>query len=442
MDYKRKRRKRGIVLVAAFIFIIIFLCEMPLWYGRVTENFKESDMELSNPDRGYYWQVESSRKEKFSRLEEEGYRLTLLTFDLQNDNEGILSLEKLQELEDALEAAQDHHIGVIFRAAYGFEDTPNEPEELEMLGEHIRQMSTVLNEYADNILCIQAGLLGAYGEWHSGRFLTRNEEKAKEARLYVLRQWEKHLEKDIEVAVRRPKYIREAQGILDNRLSFHNDAFLSTDDDMGTYDDIYSRQEELAWAEKELLLSKNGGEMPSWGENSVPQNADYEFGKIHVSYLNRSYQAEIFEEWKQRKLHNQNAEKYINNHLGYRLFVAQIQKKKNILKLPMLHGLNTFKIEIVNSGYAPLDSEYKLYIVTETKQGRNVKEIKQKDLYSICNGETTMLKVDLDIVGGKFEGDSVRVGIKVAKMSESGEKESVRLANEEFSWEDGVNWIF
>lgn len=423
------------IIMGIIVFIVL------LQKQRITENFYESRMELSNPGRGYYWQVESSSKEEFSDLEEEGYRLTLLTFDIEGIKEEI-DQERLLELDEALAEAKNHHFAVIFRAAYGFEGIPNEPRDLETIGTHISQISSVLNKYSDNILCVQAGLLGAYGEWHSGEFLTQGEEEARKARKYVLEHWEEYLAEEIEVSVRRPRFIREAEGLLEERLGVHNDALLSTFDDMGTYDDGWNRQEELAWVDGELLQRKNGGEMPLWGEYSQPQNADLEFSKMHISYLNRSYQADIFEQWKNLELKGENAEEFIKNHLGYRLYISETNRWREVANFPANLLPIDFKITLVNSGYAPLDHQFKVFMVTETSQQRNVQELNADSLYSICNGQGSLIDVDLGITGLQLNGNKIKIGIKIAGAPDADERDCVRLANEEVVWEDGVNWMF
>ena len=119
-----------------------------------------------------------------------------------------------------------------------------------------------------------------------------DESAQRTSRLYVLQQWEAVLEQQIPVAVRRPRFVREAQeqGILTGRLCLHNDALLSTDSDMGTYDDPeMSFSEELQWVDEQLADQYNGGEMPSPGARNEPENAHAEFQRLHIGYLNQMY---------------------------------------------------------------------------------------------------------------------------------------------------------
>ncbi len=251
------------------------------WY------FQETDQVLDNPGRGFYIQIDSGRADKIPDAAKE-VRVILLAFDMEGYLSGDLPEEKLGELREALRAAKREHVTVVFRAAYGFHGEVTEPEQIGQMGRHIEQIAEVLNQSADQILVVQAGMLGSYGEWHSSRYLEGTGDQQRESRLYILRQWEACLAPQIKVDVRRPRFIREAaeEGILSGRLGIHNDALLSTDSDMGTYDAPgMEREDELVWMQEHLIRQVNGGEMPVLGELSMPGNADREFAMMHTGYL-------------------------------------------------------------------------------------------------------------------------------------------------------------
>lgn len=437
------------VIVISILVSVKVLKVGVLWLTGEEEilyTFSESHKIYTNPERGYYVQVASNHPEKFAQLEEQGIRLALLAYDLEGYEQGLLPKEKLDELEYALVQAQEHNIQVIFRAAYGFDSEPAEPKEKVLFTEHIRQIAQVLNTYKQVVSVVQAGMLGAYGEWHSGAYLDRDEVLDRQIRLDILQDWETYLAPQILLDVRRPRFIREAyeEGILTGRLGLHNDALLATKSDMGTYDTKdYDREKELRWIDENLKGQINGGEMPTISEWTDPVVADKEFSQMHIYYLNLKYNKEVIDYWKTQELYGQNAHDYLSNHLGYRLYLSQMRvSQKHIDK-----GNITLKLQLANSGYAPLPKGYKCFI-TCSYQGQY---LEQEVLYSgielICNNELVEIEQSINIPNEMMkqatQEQPIIIGLMIRK--ENGQVSSqacVQLANDSLYYENGINQIF
>lgn len=435
-----KRRRRAVL--PAVIFAAAVLALYLLTTGKEKVTLEESGRVLDNSGRGYYIQVDSAKYGRIAELSE--VRLIFLAFDIKAFTNGPISDEKTEELERALTAAKESGKAVVFRAAYGFESDVTEPDSLDIVSLHIQQISEVLNRFADNIVVIQAGLYGAYGEWHSSIYLDSEEETAKQNRLFLLRQWEKYLNQQIKVAVRRPRFIREAAeaGVLVNRLGLHNDALLSTDSDMGTYDDAgMDREAELLWAFEALEEEANGGEMPAPGIYSEPENAHSEFQRLHLTYLNLKYNEEILEQWEETGFRGSNAKDYIGNHLGYRLYISGIEFGQPALNwLTYINGIS-LEAELCSSGYAPLGRQYKVYAVIKSGETIVIQKIDAEELYSASNGEKVKLR--LDIPGEMAAKDGkIFVGIKIAMDGEESDSDAcVELANDRVGYVNGVNYF-
>ena len=439
-----KSKKRMWLLIILIIIIILLFAVYYFLFRPVIITYSESDSKLDNPERGFYIQISSSEKERLEMLGQDNVRLTLLAFSTRRFPDTELDERKLNDLKECLIEAKKNHIKIIFRAAYGFNGECNEPEEIQLIGIHIQQIAEILNQYKEQVYCVQAGLLGSYGEWHNGKYLDREDEaSSRENRLFVLRQWEQYLDEEINVAVRRPRFIREAEdaGILVGRLSFHNDGLLGSDSDLGTYDDIdYNREAETDWMQTHLKMHQNGGEMPFLCEWSHSKIANQEFQKMHISYLNRMYNTEVIDQWKQEELYQQNAKEYIENHLGYRLFLSQIEiYPMNVTKKIKLN------FTINNSGYSVLPKGYQLYFVLEQNGQSIYHEIEGEELlYRICNGEAITINANAIVPKDMLEDKNaeIRMGLKIARSSsEPSQKECIELANDKFSYEDGVNYI-
>lgn len=439
---RRSKRRRWSVWLAAVLLVIAVLALFVLATGKTEMTFEESGRELNNPMRGYYIQVDSAKHKRIADLDE--VRLVFLAFDIESFADGPISEEKIEELRNALETAEESGKAIIFRAAYGFKSDVTEPDNLQTISLHIQQISEVLNKFAGNIVVVQAGMYGAYGEWHSSIYLEKHEEDAKENRLFLLQQWEKYLDHQIKVAVRRPRFIREAseKGVLKARLGLHNDALLSTDSDMGTYDDPeMDRESELIWSSNELEELINGGEMPTPGVYSKPENAHSEFQKLHLTYLNLKYNEEILNQWEETEFLSSNAKNYIGDHLGYRLYISGIEYRKPVLNLKSFLSGIQMEVELCNSGYAPLGRQYKVYTVIKSEGTVIRQTVNLEEIYSASNGEKVkfVLKIPKEVAArdGEF-----LVGIKLALESEETNSEAcVELANENIQFIEGVNYF-
>lgn len=413
--------------------------------GKAQWHFQETDQSLNNPDRGFYIQIDSGRADKIPNAAKE-VRVILLAFDIGAFSSGDLPQEKLNELQEALEVAAREHVSVVFRAAYGFQKEVTEPDELSQMGRHIEQMAAVLNHFADQILVVQAGMLGSYGEWHSSRYLEGTKEQQRESRLYILGQWEAALSPQIQVDVRRPRFIREASeaGILSGRLGLHNDALLSTDSDMGTYDAPgMEREDELVWMQENLTRQVNGGEMPTLGEFSMPENADREFAMMHTGYLNLKYNKEVIACWETAMLGESNAKRYLENHLGYRLHLSELGMRRLHLGGELCTTGIKIRLKLCNTGYAPLPEQYKVFLTVSAGGESIYQEIQMPKLYGVSNGECAetevLIRLPRDFVQGN---ETIEIGLKIARSKDAEDgRDCVELANKGSSYHKGINGI-
>lgn len=440
------RKVKKSILCTKILFFVILLVLAAAYMVLMSEGnwkFQETDRLLANPDRGFYIQVNSRNYERIPDIAKE-VRIILLTFNIGEYLSEELPEEKLEELENALRTAKDSHVAVVFRAAYDFDGKVEEPDSIEQMGRHIEQMSGILNAYVDQILVVQAGMLGDYGEWHSSRYLEGAEEEQAESRLYILRQWEAHLSPRIKVDVRRPRFIREAmaEGILANRLGFHNDGLLSTDNDMGTYDEAgMSREDELKWMQENLAGQVNGGEMPMAGEFSLSENADREFAKMHIGYLNLKYNEEVLARWETETIEGMDAKSYLENHLGYRLFLSDLTMRQIHLERELFQNGIKINIRLCNMGYAPLPSDYKVFLAVGADGEWVFQEVQVPEVYQISNGESVEKELEVHI-SEKFacENTTLDIGLKIARdAEEENGQDCVELANQEFVYQNGVN---
>lgn len=427
--------------ILLFFIIIIFGVVSYLSIPKDTLVFKESNKEVFNPGRGFYVQINSNEAERFEELKNENIKIALVAYDIKKYINTKITEDKLKELETVLEEARKHNIKVVFRAAYGFTSKYKDPETMDNIYTHIKQIAPILNANKDTILSVQAGFIGPWGEWHSSKFFKGDESEVR-IRNEISSVLLDSLNKDIIVNVRRPRFIRDAiaYGIDKSRLGLHNDALLSTKDDMGTYDDPnYTREKELAWVKENIARGVNGGEIPTVSEYSNINNAVKEMKSLQMTYLNSRYNIEVLKEWKNTQYNGQNALEYINNHLGYRLSLREVELPKCI----NTYGKFKMKAVLFNSGFAPIDNNKKIFLIM--KRGNEIlfNSTLEGQIFSI-NGDMSKEFTVNTSIGNLFKKDSkedILVGVYIANTYILGNTDGIELANSDVIYEEGINFF-
>ncbi|MEK6266350.1 MAG: DUF4874 domain-containing protein [Clostridium sp.] len=441
--------KKPMLLFFILLLVIVIICGtiLYLYIPKSTLVFKESNKEVLNPGRGFYVQINSNEEERFEQLKNENIKIALVAYDIEDFLNTKITEKKLKELEIVLKEARKYDMQIVFRAAYGFDPKYKDPETIENIYTHIKQIAPILNANKDVILSVQAGFLGPWGEWHSSKFLTGNEDEVK-LRNQTLSVLLENLSKDIAINVRRPRFIRDAMeaGIDKSRLGLHNDALWSTKDDMGTYDDSdYTREEELSWARENIAQGVNGGEMPLVSEYSNIDNAIKEMKSLQITYLNCRYNKEVLEGWKTTEYKGQNGLEYVNNHLGYRLWLDKVELSTYI------KPNRAFRIKAVihNSGFAPIDNGNELFLIM--KRGKEVifKSILDGELSSI-NGDMSkefIINTHIDDLFEMDKKEDILVGIYIVNPDIASSENpannisQIELANSELIYENGINFF-
>ncbi|WP_146199440.1 DUF4874 domain-containing protein [Faecalicatena contorta] len=408
------------------------------------KQYTKQKEDLRNPSRGFYVQIKSNKLGRVEELHEEGYRLVLVAYDIAEYTDDRIDDKKLKELDDVLDEIRNYHMKAIVRPAYGFEDSGhNDAGSFVQLEEHVEQIADVINANKDVILCTQAGFLGPWGEWHSSIYLSGEEEEKREYRNRLLQKLLEEYDSSIIINVRRPRFLRDAQkaGLDISRMGFHNDGLLASESDLGTYDDLdYTREEELQYINSAIKTGINGGEMPELNSFSGASNAAKEFGELKVSYLNAKYNKEVLQSWREETLEGENGYTYIEKRLGYRYFVKEVKVPRKIGELPFLKDLQQIKLKITNKGFAPIEDGYQAQWVIEYRDGMVGYQPVLEEFLSMGNTGEQDLVFDFRDVN---KNDVSRIGIQIydGRQQFIAPEDCVEIANSDFSFEEGVNYI-
>lgn len=289
--------------------------------------FEESDSVFANPERGlysqtYYTSADLSYKANKSVIEynrNSSSRITLYlhSYYLTDYMESDIPQEFLDRLNANMKALREGGAKVVLRFSYKssmsaldrpWDTTP------EWVHKHIDQLAPYLQENADVILCVQCGFIGSWGEWYytSGFKMNPSLDKDFEPRWQVMEHLMRALPEDRQVALRTPMFKRrylkmrgdsamspltEAEAYQNTykaRIGGHNDCFVSSNNDVGTYDSNSDRE---FWAE-DTKYTFMGGETCEKCQYSEGENALAEMAKYHWTYLNKDYRESVTNMWR------------------------------------------------------------------------------------------------------------------------------------------------
>lgn len=286
--------------------------------------FTETDELFTNPERGFYIQTyyESDSLGKVCTLasvqnarEKSQIALFLHSYYMKDYIASDIPQEYLDRLDQNMNTLREGGAKAILRFSYkhtnGVKAKPWDATP-EWAIKHINQLAPYLQKHADVIYCVQAGFIGVWGEWY---YTTNYPQDPYDDADYATR-WpvaERLMEVvpvDRQICFRQPqfkiRYLRshnmevapltaeEAyKPNIKARWAGHNDCFVSSNSDVGTY---HSDEEREFWA-ADTKYTLMGGETCGECEYSDGANAVSEMEKYHWSYLCNSYHPDVLGSW-------------------------------------------------------------------------------------------------------------------------------------------------
>ncbi|GIV83787.1 MAG: hypothetical protein KatS3mg052_0794 [Candidatus Roseilinea sp.] len=287
--------------------------------------------DVVNPERGFRYSFDTFEpaQENYSTYRLLGTSLVYVGVRLDNYREQDLPQALLDSLDQAFAAVRQGGIKVVLRFQYNEGPWPNsEPDaSLEQVLRHIAQLKPILQKNTDVIAWTHAGFIGAWGEWHSSTHGLNNDPAAKRAILEALadalpqRPILLRYPPDLMNLFPEPLTAEQAfSDTLQARLGFHNDCFLSSDTDVGTYSGGSNSRENAT-----RYLSQITQFVPTSGETCAVypplQACDVairEMEKLHWTDLNLSYHQQVIKNWKKAGCFEE-----IQRRLGYRLVLQE-----------------------------------------------------------------------------------------------------------------------
>ena len=289
-----------------------------------------------------------------------------------------------------------------------------EPDLPQLLA-HIDQLKPILQEYADVITVLQAGFIGIWGEWYYTDHFVDNPTQPDnisaaqyERRKSVVTRLLDALPANRMIALRYPMLKQKMFGRITPitageafqntplaRLGVHNDAFLNSYGDSGTFPTQEPERSTVqAYLQAESSYLTMGGEV-NQPESGAPSracaNAVSEMALYHWSYINTDYYKPTLRSWKSNGcIHNtSNIVGSILDRLGYRLVL-----KRGVYPTTARPGGNlAVRIELVNEGFAAPYNPRDLFLVLHNTSSGAIYKAKLPDdpRYWLANGQTHVI---------------------------------------------------
>jgi uncharacterized protein DUF4832/uncharacterized protein DUF4874 len=359
--------------------------------------------DFPNPERGF-----SKSRGSGASARAAGLSLVHVYFRLDDFRDSPLPRSFLTEVAARFAEARASGVKLVPRFTYNFPDgTPDEKLDrdasLTRVLQQLDQLAPVLRGNADVIAFMEAGFVGAWGEWHHSAsgldalpakraILTRLLEILPRSRSVVLRY-----ERDKRAILGREAPITPEEaftGAAVARVGHHNDCFLASQDDWYTYRPTAGRPIAAA---KAYLSAENryvpqGGETCNDAADAQPfigcANALTELASQHWSQLNADYHRGVLDRWKREGCYSE-----ISKRLGYRLRLLRSTYPVKVKPGARLKG----SITLVNDGFASPYNPRALQLVLRGRTGSVVRLHLPYDPRRWLPGAAVTLNIDLPL---------------------------------------------
>ena len=437
------------------VFLTLFAALTHAQEVPVMVRYKGTDADFPNPERGFYRFSHTKASahvpldpavlanwRKESKVEGGTYKIvsTLLFryYEMDLFKDQPLSDKFLGAIAGDFIAARRAGIKMIPRFTYTLKQTAGKcPEGFicppygdapkQMILKHIASLKQVLHDNADVIAVVQMGFIGVWGEQYYTDFFgdasqNTTVQKLTDAnwqdRIEVLKALLAAVPSDRMIQVRYPQIkqrfvygikadvqsapLTESGAFTETdqaRIGFHNDCFLASSNDYGTFEDYGNSTTPRADANEALRIYKGadskfvavGGE--TCNDDFSPQNdcepagrAQSEMKAFHYSFLNSGYNNEVNNDWQKGGcMYN------IRKNLGYRFVLKTGSFPASVVRGGSLH----FSLELENEGYAsPFNPRAVQLILRNKKTGKEEKLTVDSDPRRWFPGS---VKIDTDV---------------------------------------------
>ncbi len=359
--------------------------------------YTESDEIFDNPERGFYSAVDLTSETDLGWVRDAGHTLAFSYVRLDDYRTADLPSSLLDAASSGLAVARAAGLKIILRFAYNAGPYPDsEPDaSKQWVLTHISELEPLLTANEDVIALVQAGFIGAWGEWHTSTNGLDNPTDRRDILLALLAALPESRMTQLRYPPDRSEIFGAAPADADAfdgsdaaRTGLHNDCFVASDTDLGTYpsDAIESWKDYVAQAGRFTVV---GGETCAVdAPRSECASATAEMERLHFSFINEDYNPDVVDAWKSGGCYSE-----MQRRLGYRLALTQ----SSFAEAVRPGGSFALEIELDNVGYAALFNPRPLYVVLEGQGQRLVALASSVDVRRWAPGATASVALRLRV---------------------------------------------
>ena len=326
-----------------------------------TVTFRTTDAAIANPERGFHTGVSvddsangsTTSVSQMSSDYDDGIRLARMYVRLDDYRNGPIPDVLFDNLDEVFANARAAGIKLIPRFTYNFGAAPDAT--VERIEQHLEQLTPVLRANGDVIAVLQAGFIGAWGEWHSSSNGLTNPSDRARVRNALFRA----LPSDRMAQFRYPDDIIEFEpspldrlgafdGSVHSRTGHKNDCFLANEHDAGTYIPLSRKAEFVSYLSAMTEFTVMGGEtcqVTLDAQRTDCPTALSELERFHWDYLNLGFYANTIERWR-----NEGCFAEIDARLGYRFEMRSASGTTRVAS----GGRLVLDLDVANVGFGKL----------------------------------------------------------------------------------------
>lgn len=366
------------ILITSMLIFYILQINYGQTYTRV--EYSSADSIIVNPERGWYEYTELDsyssspawlQKSTLQGIRALGYSLINRMVYLNAYKTGDISGAFLSNLNNDFEVLRETGLKVVLRFAYTTNTIPPIGDApINIVLRHIQQLKPLLQENSDVILTLQAGFIGAWGEWYYTDYYAHPDDSANwSLRAKIVAAEMDALPKNRMVQIRYVPYISKLAndtsvlqpteaytGTLKARLAHHNDCFVADVSNEGTYTNITKDRSYLSRDSKYMIV---GGETCQVNSPySDCPNSTNDLATMHWTCLNIDYLTSVYSGWKKQGCFEE-----VSRNLGYRYRLLY----SNIQDTSKEGGVFSINIKLINDGYSNPVNPRKVELILRNK---------------------------------------------------------------------------
>ncbi len=396
--------------------------------GRQNVTYRPTTDVVPNPERGFHRGAGN-----MGSAYKDGYRLVRDYVRLDDYRDRPLDQRVFGEVDDLAAEARKAGVKIVLRFSYNFGKAPD--ASMSRIDQHLGQLEPVLRRNSDVIAVLQAGFVGAWGEWHSstnGIDDAGQKAKVRAALLDVLpddRMIQLRYPDDLMDMERAALSSQRAFTAADQARTGHkNDCFLANEHDAGTYTPMSRKAEFQTYLAALTEYTVMGGEtcqVSYPNQRTGCATALAELDRFNWDYLNLDFYGNTIDKWRSDGCFGE-----IERRLGYRYRMLSATANTSVAS----GGRLGIELDIANEGFGKLYNPRPLNVVLLNEStGRRYRMTAAADARKVLPTGGSKATVDLSVVvPGSVPSGTYSVHVELpdgsARLADDA-RYSVRFAN-------------